>query len=535
MIAILLITFIIGLALALVLTPAAKWLGNRIGAVDVPLERKIHTTPIPRSGGLAIALSFVLAFIASSFFPASYSYHLYLDSRISVALLGGLVIFCVGFFDDIHRLRPRFKLLFQIIAASLAYYSGLRIEIFAIGTTTFHFSILSYFVTVFWFLLLINAMNLIDGLDGLAAGIAFFACFVMTFLAASRSDYQTAIELAAFAGVLLGFLRYNFNPATIFMGDGGSYFIGYTIASLSIHGSLKSGLATTLLIPLLALGVPIFDTLLSPVRRWLLGSKMFSPDKGHIHHHLLKKGLSSQRAVLLIYGITFLFCIAGIIIVNIHNALAGIFLITLIIVFFIAVRKIGYLEYLAVDKFFGWLRDLSYEAGLDNERRSFLSIQIQIESAKDMDTLWDSFCRALKIIGFDRGELHIYKCADQAIGESDPVEAPSFDGIEKRQEQINVPPCGCGGDDWKNRQENSREIVWLWANDHCRRHEDIQKRDFFRTELPLNIDNSCVHKLILIRHVTTEKIEPHTLRRMGYLRSSLISAMKKIKDSGRKF
>ncbi|MBN1364682.1 MAG: undecaprenyl/decaprenyl-phosphate alpha-N-acetylglucosaminyl 1-phosphate transferase [Syntrophaceae bacterium] len=525
MIAILFV-FFIAMALALILTPLVKWLGVHIGAVDEPLERKIHTKPTPRIGGLAVLLSFVLALTASSFLPAPYSYHLDIGSRLPFALLGGLVIFCVGFFDDIRRLRPRFKLLFQIIAASLAYYGGLKIQIFSVGATTIHFGILSYFVTVFWFLLLINAMNLIDGLDGLAAGVALFACLIMIGLSIGRSDYRTAMEFAALAGVLLGFLRYNFNPASIFLGDGGSYFLGYTIAALSIHGSLKTGLATTLLIPLLALGVPIFDTLLSPVRRWLLGSRIFSPDKGHIHHHLLKIGLSYKWVVVLIYGITFLFCIAGIILVNIHNYMAGIFLIAMIIVFFIAVRKIGYLEYLAVDKFFGWLRDLSFEAGLYNERRSFLNIQLQVEQAQDMDTLWKSICLALEMMDFDRGELHLYNCAEDTPVEPAFTAVPAYYGMERRWKVRGYLESNV----WTSRKKDDRGIIQTWTRGPYRRREDIEKNSIFRIELPLDADNSDLGKLIMIKDLSRENIQPYTLRRLGYLRNSIVTAMKKIKE-----
>ncbi|MCX6223922.1 MAG: undecaprenyl/decaprenyl-phosphate alpha-N-acetylglucosaminyl 1-phosphate transferase, partial [Bacteroidia bacterium] len=168
-------TFILAFALALLLTPAARWLGNRFGAIDEPTARNVHIKPIARSGGLAILLSFVLALLASSLSPtAGPSYPRFIHSQMSFALLGGLVIFCVGFFDDFHRLRPGIKFLGQILAASLAYYGGLQIHVIAFGATAIHLGILSYFITVFWFLLLINALNLIDGLDGLAVGVAFF-------------------------------------------------------------------------------------------------------------------------------------------------------------------------------------------------------------------------------------------------------------------------------------------------------------------------------------------------------------------------
>lgn len=528
------LTFIIGLALALVLTPFSKWLGKRIGAIDVPTDRNIHDTPIPRSGGLAVALSFILTLVVMSFFYISPSMHLSTGANIFLVALGAVIVFGVGLYDDVRRLRPKVKLLFQIIAASLAYLGGLKITTLAIGTFALNLGIMSYFITVFWFVLLINAMNLIDGLDGLAAGVAFFACVIMTVIAAGRSDYWTAIAFAALAGVLIGFLRYNFNPATIFLGDGGSYFIGYTIAALSINGSLKSGLATSLLIPLLALGVPIFDTLLAPVRRWLLGSRMFRPDKEHFHHHLLKRGLSSRNAVFLIYGVTLLLCIAGIIIINIRNSLVGWFLIILIVVLFIAVRKIGYLEYLAIDKILGWFRDVAFEAGLDSERRSFLNLQLQIERSDDIESLWNASCRAFEKLGIDRGELHYYKTPNSHDTGLTPV-GLSYEGPERRQVSSDPAQCGLGGDSWINRFENNDEIIWLWTRGHCRRFDDVQKKDFFRMDLPLDIENSTLHKLILFKFLNSDKIEPYTMRRMIYLRKSISAAMKKIKEEGGRF
>ncbi len=519
-------TFILAFVLALVLTPLARWLGNRFGAVDEPTARNVHIKPIARSGGLAILFSFVLALIASSLSPtAGPSYHMFIRSQISFSLLGGLVIFCVGFFDDFHRLKPGIKFLGQILAASLAYYGGLQIEVIAFGATAIHLGILSYFITVFWFLLLINAINLIDGLDGLAAGVAFFACFVMAILATfSQPDYMIAIEFAAIAGALLGFLRYNFNPASIFMGDGGSYFVGYIIAALSVLGSIKSQLGTALLIPLLALGVPIFDTLLSPIRRWVIGRRMFNPDKGHIHHRLLEKGISSRQAVLIIYGISFMLCVAGIILAHLRNTLAGVLLIVLIAAFFIVVRKLVYLEYLAIDKFFGWFRDLSYEAGFTHGRRSFLNIQIEIERAQNMEAIWENMCQAMEIMHFDRGEMYFY-CTDEAQAGSVYFGKPA-EGMAKLCEPTGqiIKENNVG----TKSEDIYRKFSRVWTRDENLRWEDVSDKGIFRIEIPLVAGTLSVGRLVLMKDLTLDPMQPYTLRRVEYLRRSITEALKTV-------
>jgi UDP-GlcNAc:undecaprenyl-phosphate GlcNAc-1-phosphate transferase len=522
-----LFAFIIAFLLSLVLTPGAKWLGVRFGAVDIPSARKVHTRAIPRIGGLAIAVSFFLAIAACTFLMSDISNLLSWSRPRIFGILGGVVIFAVGFFDDFHRLGPRIKFLAQIIAATLAYYGGLRIETFVAGGMGFQFGILSYVVTVFWFLLLINAMNLIDGLDGLAAGVAFFTSAVMVILGIMQTNYLAALEFAALGGALLGFLRYNFNPASIFMGDGGSYFIGYTIAALSILGSFKSGVGATLLIPLLALGVPIFDTLLAPVRRWIRGRQMFHPDKGHIHHQLVAMGLSSKRVVLIIYGVSFMLCVASILLVNLRNEMAGLLLIILGVGVFIIVRKLGYLEYLAVDKLFGWFKDLSDEAGLTRNRRSFLSLQIEMDHVKNIEELWEDICRALEVMKFDRGELHIYNSADADLSEPGSAKAQAIDRLERRKKS--AQGYSTENEVWVARKNSRGESVRVWARGHHRRQEDVQNDGLLYIEIPLEDGSPRSARLILVKNLTKEPIQPYTLRRVEYLRRSVKNAMKQLK------
>ena len=524
-----LFTFIVAFMFALVLTPVARWLGMRFGAVDIPSARKVHTLPIPRSGGLAIVFSCFLAIAVCAILATQVSELLFWNKQRGFAVLGALVVFAVGFFDDFRRLGPRVKLLFQILAATLAYYGGVRIEGFIAGGVGIHFGILSWFVTVFWFLLLINAMNLIDGLDGLAAGVAFFTGVVMVILTVMQGKYLAALEFAALAGALLGFLRYNFNPASIFMGDGGSYFIGYTIATLAILGSIKSQVGATLLIPLLALGVPIFDTLLSPVRRFIRGQRMFQPDKGHIHHRLLQMGLSSSRAVLIIYGVSCVLCMAAIMLVNLRNEMASLLLIVLGAGALIIVRKLGYLEYFAADKIYGWLRDLSDEAGLTQGRRSFLSLQIEIGNARNMEALWGNVCRALEIMHFDRGELHLLekkktKSGGGFAGLFETVPSVAYNGAERRR--AGQDQAGCA--DGVRAEYNGPGLVRVWARGHHWRQEDIPNDGMLRIEIPLGVGNVNLFRLVLLKNLTWEPVHPYTLRRVEHLRRSVMSAMNRL-------
>jgi len=322
--------FLISLALSLALTPLAARLGTRLGAVDEPDKRKVHTRAIPRFGGAAIVVSFLLTLTcASLFFHTNISDLLVLNSKLAVILFGALIVFGVGLVDDVHRLGWASKFIFQILGATAAILGGLQIGHLNLFGLSLDLGFFGYLVTVFWFLLFINAINLIDGLDGLAAGISFFACAIMVIFSMIMKNCLVASLFAALGGATLGFLRYNFNPARVFLGDGGSYFLGYAIAALSIMGSIKSHMGAIMLIPLVGMGVPLFDTLLSPIRRFILGQNMFNPDKSHVHHRLVEMGLSTRKAVLLIYGISIVLFVFSLVWINFRNEQIGLFLIIL--------------------------------------------------------------------------------------------------------------------------------------------------------------------------------------------------------------
>jgi len=337
-------SFILALVFSLVLTPVSGFYGRKWGLLDRPGGRKSHLTVLPRSGGLAVVASIHLALLVLFVFEV----FALPEAQVSKfwALTGAaMLIFAVGLADDRTRINAKVKLAFQIAAASIAFWGGLRIT--GIGLATgegIHLDAfwLSYPATVFWFVLITNAINLIDGLDGLAGGIVFLVSLLMVLVLSLNKPQPIAIIFAALGGATAGFLRYNFNPASIFLGDGGVYFLGFYLAGLSLLGSLKSHVGVALTIPLLALGVPIFDTLFAPLRRLANGGKAFTPDRSHIHHKLLEMGLTVKGAVIFIYMVTFALCTISLILVYAYNEENAIFLCAIGILIVCLFHFLGY-------------------------------------------------------------------------------------------------------------------------------------------------------------------------------------------------
>jgi UDP-GlcNAc:undecaprenyl-phosphate GlcNAc-1-phosphate transferase len=488
--------FLIALVLSLVITPVIRAAGFKLGAVDLPSERKVHTEPIPRIGGLAVVLSFIIAsLIGNHFFPTvSGLYNL--NFNTFMGHLGGLIVFHCGLWDDFRRMKPWPKLFWQIAAATVAFIGGAMITDFSIFGVGIAFNMFfSYLITVFWFVLFINAVNLIDGLDGLAGGLVFFTCLIMIISLYINGDYLAAFYFAVLGGAVLGFLKYNFNPATIFLGDGGSYFLGYTIALLAIRSSSKSEVGVLMLIPLLALGVPIFDSILSPIRRFIRGRSMFQPDKGHIHHMLISMGLSSRNAVWLIYGITMVLCMLAIIMITFRgNTAKALILAVLLFGMIFLVRKLGYLEYLAFDKFYGWFQDMTDVSGLSQHRRSFLSMQIAINKSRDMNELWENVVDSLKLLRFNAAQLRL------ANGETFEWNAQDTDADD------HAGSAGVQSSDSGNDERMLRMEIPLEENGH----------DIF------------LGHLILSKDLKQAPIKPYTIRRIEHLRRTVIPNLKRL-------
>lgn len=303
--------FVFALVVAGGLIPWIRRFALRLGVVASPGGRHVHGHVVPRLGGIAIAVA-TLAPLVTLFFVDSDVARIISPWRgLALTLIAGSSFMClVGAWDDARGLDPRLKLLAQVGAAIFAYALGFRIEGFDIplvGPTSV--GVLSPFLTILWIVGITNAVNLIDGLDGLAAGVVFFAATTNLIVGLLAWPYVGAVFvcllMASLMGALLGFLWYNFNPARIFMGDSGSYFLGYTLALTSLLSPIqKASTAVSLVIPIIALGLPIFDTLLSVARRYSAHQSIFHADRGHIHHRLLDVGFTHRRAVVTLYGVT---------------------------------------------------------------------------------------------------------------------------------------------------------------------------------------------------------------------------------------
>jgi UDP-GlcNAc:undecaprenyl-phosphate/decaprenyl-phosphate GlcNAc-1-phosphate transferase len=302
-----LVVFLLCLFLSLVSTWRVRNFANARGWTDAPkTERHVHSIPVPRLGGVAIYFSFTVVVLAAMVSPRLLGISPILPEKPTLGLLGAAtLIFILGLIDDMHPLSAYWKFGVQTVAAVCLYASGLEVQRVALipHESVFHW-MYSLPLTVFWVLLITNAFNLIDGLDGLAAGSALFSTFVLFILSLAMPNNLVAFFTVALAGATLGFLRFNFHPATIFLGDSGSLFIGFLLAALALAGSQKAPTIVAVTIPLISLGFPILDVTLAVARRFLSGKPLFGADKQHIHHKLLKRGLSQRDTVLILYAVT---------------------------------------------------------------------------------------------------------------------------------------------------------------------------------------------------------------------------------------
>ena len=295
-----LLAFAVSLLAAYVMTPPVKRFAEKVGAIDVPKDnRRVHDHPIPRMGGLAIFIGFVLSLIF--FVPMS--------TKVTGLLVGSVIIAVMGGVDDIVSLNPWVKLAGQIVAALVAIRCGLVFDVISnpnifAEETYIEIGWLSIPLTMLWIVGCTNAVNLIDGLDGLAVGVSAISSLTMLIVSLFVSEPVVSIILAALTGACLGFMPYNLNPAKIFMGDVGSQLLGFVLSTASIMGLFKLHAIITFFVPLLALALPLADTIFAFFRRILHGQSPFKADKGHFHHRLLAMGLNQKQVVAVLYGIS---------------------------------------------------------------------------------------------------------------------------------------------------------------------------------------------------------------------------------------
>ena len=339
------VAFVLACLVSALLTPLVRRFALARGLFDDQvLARKIHGRPIPRLGGLAIAAGFYVPLLALLLQASSVGQMFYKNMSVSVAfLLGGLVICGLGLFDDLRGAGAGKKFLVQFAVAGALFAAGIRIEHLTLPFVgSFALGSLSLPFTLLWVVGVINAMNLIDGLDGLAAGVAFFGVATTFAIAFLHHDPLMMLFMGALGGAIVGFWAYNFNPASIFMGDTGSMFLGYVLAVGAMQTSQKSSTVVAILVPIVALGLPIADTFLAILRRAIAGRPIFSADRQHIHHRLLDLGLSQRKAVVTLYGASILLGVVALLLTLANSTETTLILAATSLLVFLGFKRLGY-------------------------------------------------------------------------------------------------------------------------------------------------------------------------------------------------
>lgn len=414
------VAFLCSLMVGATLTLVVRNRAYRFGWVDrVRSSRNVHQRPIPRLGGIAIVGGFCAPLIGLLVVDSSVGQMFRASpSLIAGLFVGGMAIAGLGLYDDLRGAGARLKFSVQFLVALGLYAIGFRIEALAnpFGAPI-ELGVLALPVTLLWIVGVVNAMNLIDGLDGLAGGVAFFGIATNFVLALSRGEVLLCLTMVALGGAVLGFLVFNFNPASIFMGDTGSMFLGFVLAAVSLKTSAKSGTAVAMLVPIIALGLPIMDTLLAMIRRTVLGRPMFSADKEHIHHRLMSRlVLSHRNAVLVLYGLCCLFALTALGLSFASSAQSAMLLAGVGLVVFVLMRKLGYLN----------LRD----AGVVSEvRRRNLELRSVVKRVTDavrvartLEALWE----AVRPLGLQLGASQILLQLNLAISQEEGREQLMF-------------------------------------------------------------------------------------------------------------
>lgn len=325
--------FVVAFLFTFAAVPVAKRIAEKIGAIDIPKdERRMHKEPMPRLGGLAMFFGFLVSVLCFA----------EITRELIGLLLGIVIIVILGIFDDSHDLNAKFKFCVQIIASLVVIYVGdIKIDIFT-NPNIFSdqtFIELSDWVavpcTVLWIVAITNAVNLIDGLDGLAAGVSSIAAVSLVFIANMVGEPSIALIALMITGACFGFLPFNFNPAKIIMGDTGSTFLGFTLAVLSIQGGFKSYAVISFAVPVLILGLPIFDTSFAILRRLFTGKGIMTPDRGHIHHRLVDMGFSQKQTVFILYAMSGVLGITAVVLAG-SGAMRALILLICVLIFIFA-------------------------------------------------------------------------------------------------------------------------------------------------------------------------------------------------------
>ena len=454
--------------ITLLLTPLVRNAFIRYNLVDEPDgARKLHQRAVPRIGGIPIAIAYVTPYVLLALVAESHS-NLFATMPLIVPLiLSAGVVFLTGLLDDVIGLAPWEKLAGQLVAGVGAYASGVRISSLA-GQHVAEW--LSLPLTLVWLVMCANAFNLIDGLDGLASGMGLFATLTTFLAAVLHGNESLALVTLPLAGALLGFLRYNFNPASVFLGDSGSLLIGFLLGSYGVIWSQKSATLLGMTAPLMALAIPLLDVCLSVTRRWLRGQPIFTADRGHIHHRLLDLGMTHRRVVLILYAVCGFYAALSLLQSLLSNQVGGLIIILFCAATWIGIQHLGYNEFDAAGR---TLRSGAVQR-LVHGQMAIQAFEKRIQSARSAEECWKVIRESSEIFDFTRLEASLLK--EEFETERCGVEAPSW--------QLRIPLGESGyinvWCEFGRRHKSGILVPWVEAlrahvppklSDICRRRE----------------------------------------------------------------
>lgn len=390
--------------LALVLTPFVRDRFRTSGFVDLPNDpRKIHSRPIPRVGGIAIMASYVICFVLITFIPFNAWQKIQINSQfVTILCIGTGVVFISGLLDDFYRIRPWQKLLAQAVASLFMYHSGLQIKVSGMGILSGE--LLSGVITIIWLVGCTNAFNLIDGMDGLATGVGLFATITALIAAIMNQNFDLMLVTIPLAGGLLGFLRYNFNPASIFLGDCGSMSIGFLLACFAIEWSNKAATLLGLTAPIMAMVVPLMDVMLSIGRRFVRNQPIFRADRGHIHHRLLDRGLTQRQAAMVAYAFSGLAAVFALLQSAYYENFGGLIILLFGLTVWVGIQNLGYLE-------FGLAGRLLFRGGFTQMvdfQMKLKDFESKVMTAQSLEAVWKVVKDSSKEFGFHGVRMQLY-------------------------------------------------------------------------------------------------------------------------------
>lgn len=503
--------FLITTLASLVLTPVIRRLCQRFKLLDIPLDgRRMHRKAVPRLGGVAIYLACVIGLSTLPFVDNMLTHTLRgFTAEVFVTMVPATLVLFLGIYDDLRGTNATVKLAALGLIATLFFLMGGRIEVLPVPFMgVFHLPlILSYLVTVFWLVGIANAFNLIDGMDGLASGAALFSSLVILAISFAQGHPLMIVFSLTLCGALAGFLRYNFNPASIFLGDSGALFVGFSLAALSVFGSQKATTGVAVVIPILAFGLPVIDTGVTIARRLISGKPIFLGDNEHIHHMLVARGWSQQRAALVLYAACAAFGLVAILLTSSSSPMIALALFVLTVV---TVVGLGHLRYQEVDEL---------RAGVKRtvgDRRMRVANNLRVRRASVALSKATTFNELFEAIGLML-EFEEFSYAYIQLGQPGRAQSNerAFRASERRRPDQRIKfRDGC--------------IVWSWTRDGVHADEVIGCSDYWSFRLPLSNENGEWGWINLYRAFGREPLLLDLNYLFGFLRTDLVAAASRI-------